>query len=183
MCVKIKDSVGTEVKNYLKFEVTEQPLSSNSSVSATSIATSESLKMIGVGVDGVAPYQYAFFVKNAYDTNWKTLSGYSDTNSKSYQFDSAGTYSVCIKVKDSKGTIVKQYFDVNVINPLTNSSYISAEKITLGESITLVGTGNGGKSPYQYAFFYKLKDDSQWITAKNYSSTHTFYFFKCTIIL
>ncbi len=56
---------------------------------------------------------------------------------------------------------------------LSNNSTVSAETITLGNSVTLTGAASGGTSPYTYAFFYKLSTASSYTTLQNFSTTKT----------
>ena len=68
---------------------------------------------------------------------------------------------------------------VTVVSPsqeLKNNSSISAESITLGNSVTLTGAASGGTAPYTYAFYYKKSTDSSYSTLQGFSSTKTVNF-------
>ena len=170
VCIKVKDANDTIVKKYFTLTV-NSPLTNNSTISNTTITKGNSITLTGKATGGTSPYTYAYCYKKSSSTVWTTAKTWSSTTSVSIKPAAATMYDVCIKVKDSKGTIVKKYFTVNVMVPLTNNSTISSTTITKGNSITLTGKTTGGTSPYTYAYYYKKTSDQSWKTAKDWSST------------
>lgn len=132
----------------------------------------DSFDVRGVATGGTAPYTYAYYYKKKTDTKWVTAKDYSSTTQVTIKPNVATEYNVCIKVKDSTGTIVKKYlnFKVTAVSKLANTSTISAILISLGNSITAKGAATGGTAPYKYAYFYKKKTDTKWVIAKDYST-------------
>ena len=132
----------------------------------------DSFDVRGVATGGTAPYTYAYYYKKKTDTKWVTAKDYSSTTQVTIKPNVATEYNVCIKVKDSTGTIVKKYlnFKVTAVSKLANTSTISAISISLGNSITAKGAATGGTAPYKYAYFYKKKTDTKWVIAKDYST-------------
>ena len=53
---------------------------------------------------------------------------------------------------------------------LTNNSTISATSVSLGSSVTIKGAAAGGKTPYQYAYYYKKSSSSSYTAIKAYST-------------
>lgn len=174
VCIKVKDSAGTVVKDYFVLNVKGLPaLLNNSTMSASSITLGDSVKLYGAASGGAGSYQYAYFYKLNTTSSWKTVKNYSATTMKTITPSAAGNYDVCIKVKDMSGTITKKYFTLKVASKpaLVNKSTISASSISLGNNVKLNGSATGGTSPYQYAYFYKLNTASSWKTVKDYSAT------------
>ena len=171
ICVKVMDSKGTVVKKYFDINVKGE-LSNSSKISATSINLGNTITAKGGATGGTAPYTYAYYYKKETYTLWVTAKDYSTTTSVAIKPNVATEYNVCIKVKDSTGTIVKKYlnFKVTAVSKLANTSTISAISISLGNSITAKGAATGGTAPYKYAYFYKKKTDTKWVIAKDYST-------------
>ena len=61
-------------------------------------------------------------------------------------------------------------FAADYIEPLANTSTVSATSITLGETVTLTGSATGGTAPYQYQMVYKKVSDTKWTTKQNFST-------------
>ncbi|MGN0470621.1 MAG: hypothetical protein ACI4GV_06875, partial [Acutalibacteraceae bacterium] len=175
VCAKVKDSTGTEVKKFFTLTVNEAPLANNSTISATTITKGKSVTLKAIAAGGTAPYQYSFTAKHSTASSWTTLKSYNTTSTKTWTPSLTGTYEVCAKVKDSKGTEVKKFFTltVNAAGGPANISTISKTTINKGESVTLTGLGAGGTTPYQYAFTVKHSTETTWTTLKGYDTTST----------
>ena len=59
---------------------------------------------------GEGGYTYAVFYKRASDTKWTTKQDFAENATVSIKPTKAVNYDVCVKVKDTSGTIVKKYF-------------------------------------------------------------------------
>ncbi|MDD6490107.1 MAG: leucine-rich repeat domain-containing protein [Clostridia bacterium] len=171
--VKIKDANGVAVSKFFTLTVYDKSvLLNNSTISKTTISKGDSITLTGKATGGTSPYKYAYYYKKISDTIWKTAKDWSTTTSVSIKPTEVATYDVCIKVQDSKGTLVKKYFTVKVnLSPLTNTSTISKTTINKGDSVTLTGKATGGTSPYKYAYYYKKTSDTNWKIAKDWSTT------------
>jgi len=55
-------------------------------------------------------------VKKTSDTSWTTKQSFKSNSSVVFTPLKATTYQVCIKVKDSSGTVAKKYIDLKVTN-------------------------------------------------------------------
>lgn len=90
-----------------------------------------------------------------------------------YAFESSGYYRIVITAKDENGFEATKYIAVQAYYPLVNDSTISAEKIDLGESVTVTAKALTGKSPYQYAVYYKQTSQTSWTCAQSYGTNTT----------
>ncbi len=173
ICVKVKDNSGTVVKKYFTVTVKAAALVNNSKLSATTINLGSTITATGAASGGTGSYTYAVLYKQKTQSNWTTAQNFSSTKSVSIKPANATTYDVCIKVKDSSGTIVKKFFDVTVKKALTNTSKMSAASITLGKTVTLTGSATGGTGYYNFAMLYKKASDSTWTTAQGFKPNET----------
>ena len=175
VCVKVKDSAGTVEKKFFTLKVTNPTtaLANNSKVSATTINLGQTITATAAATGGTSPYTYQIVYKKSTQSNWTTASAYSTTKTASIKPASTGSYQVCIKVKDKKGTEVKKFFDITVKQGLTNTSKMSATSITLGKTVTLTGSATGGTGYYNFAMLYKKTSDSSWTTAQGFKPNET----------
>ena len=111
ICVKAKDANGTIAKKY--FSVTPEMLN-NSKISATSIKLGNTLTATAVASGGAGNYTYAVYYKQKAQSKWTVKQDFDVNNIVSVKPAKTTDYDICIKAKDSDGTIVKKYFTVNV---------------------------------------------------------------------
>ena len=171
VCVKVKDSTGTEVKKYFTVNVTSNELKNISTVSAETINLGESITVNAKATGSTGFYTYAVYYKKTSDTKWVTAQDFKANNKIIIKPTKATTYDICIKIKDDKGTIDKKYFKVNVID-FVNTSAISATEIKLGETVNVNCSATGSTGFYQYAVYYKKTADTKWTTKQSYSSNN-----------
>ena len=173
VCVKVKDSDGTEVKKFFTVMVKNAELKNTSTISAETINLGETVTTNAKATGGTAPYQYNVLYKQTAQTKWTTVQAYKENATVTFKPGKATAYDVCVKVKDSTGTEVKKYFTVNVTgNELKNISTVSAETINLGENITVNAKVTGSTGFYTYAVYYKKTSDTKWVTAQDFKSNN-----------
>ena len=171
ICVKIKDSDGTEVKKYFNVKVTD-PMKNVSIISSTSVTLGDTITVTGKASGGTNFYVYAVYSKESQNTKWTVVQDYSSNSIVMIKPDKATKYNICVKVKDSSGTIEKKYFDVTVnpkLSELINTSKLSTTSIKLGDTIQVICSAQGGTGFYQYAIYYKKINDTKWTTKQSYS--------------
>ncbi|MFR7820310.1 alpha-amylase family glycosyl hydrolase, partial [Candidatus Pseudoruminococcus sp.] len=152
-------------------------LVNNSTISATTINKGQSITMTAAATGGTAPYTYTYFCKSPSSSSYTTL---KTTTATSYKHTptSAGTYSYAVRVTDSTGNSLTNKFTVTVkatTTALANNSTISATSINFGSSIKITAKATGGKAPYKYRYFYRLRGDIDWtaITGTTTATTCT----------
>ncbi len=159
-------SIGTVNANALAddtYDSTYQllALDNTSYIESELIPFGSSVIMHGSATGGVGDCTYAYYYKQASADKWGGF-GFTSETEKSFKPTKETTYNVCIKVKDSSGTVAVKYFDVEVKNDFVNTSTISAEKISLGEEIVMYGSATGGVGDYTYAYYYKQANSQNW---------------------
>ncbi len=146
-------------------------LTNVSTVSSDNIVLGDSVTMTGAYYGGLGTVKYSMLYKLSSNTSWTTLSAYGTTSTVTFTPDKAGTYDLCIKVKDGESTEVKSFFTLNVNAALANASSVTDNSVTLGESIVMLGNATGGKGNITYKYEQKLSTVSTWTTVKDYSTS------------
>ncbi len=113
VCIKAKDGSGTIQKKYFTVNV-QKPLENKSVISATTLKLGSKLTVSAAAAGGTGKYTYAVYYKKSSSSKWTTAQSYKDKNTVTVTPAAATQYDVCVKVKDSNNTIVKQYFTVKV---------------------------------------------------------------------
>ncbi len=96
-------------------------LENNSTLSSTNITLGSSVTANAKATGGTGTYTYAVYYKQTSQTSWTTAQNFGTNATVTFKPAKAVTYDVCVKVKDSSGTIEKKYFTVTVTsNTLVN---------------------------------------------------------------
>ena len=173
VCLKVKDTNGTESKKYVTLTVKAAELVNTSTVSPTSVTLGNNVTVKCSATGGAGSYKYAVFYKASSASTWTTKQDFSATSSVAIKFAGAGTKNICVKVKDANGTITKKYFDVTVkANALANTSTVSATSVVKGKAVVVTASATGGSGSYQYAVYYKKASATSW-TEKQAFGTNT----------
>ena len=178
ICVKVKDKSGDLQKLYNKFNVSKVPPLTNTSVlTKSSINLGEYATVKCSSTGGIAPCQYAVYYKKKTDTNWTAKQSFSENTTVTFKPAKAVDYDVCIKAKDSQGTVSKKYLSLKVIqNNVVNTSALVSSSILLGSSATVKCSATSGTSPYQYAVYYKKENDPNWYEVQSFDENATVTF-------
>ena len=111
---------------------------------------------------------YAVLYKKTSDKKWTVKQNYSTNQTITIKPAKATDYQICVKVKDSTGNIVKKFFNLSV-TPWSNTSKISQNSITLGQTVTVYASTDDNSNPFTYAVLYKKNSDTKWTVKQNYS--------------
>ena len=113
VCVKVKDSNGTEAKKYFTVSVTNQ-LRNISTISQTEIKLGETVTVNAAASGGDGGYKYAVYYKEKSESKWIAAQSFSRNAAITLTLPKIAAYDVCVKAKDSAENIEKIYFTVNV---------------------------------------------------------------------
>ena len=174
--VKVKDASDTIVNKDFKVTVSKATeLANTSKISATSIALGSNVKVTASATGGKTPYQYAVYYKQTSQTSWTCAQSYGTNTTLTITPKAATIYTVRVKVKDAADTIVNKDFKVTVSKAaeLANTSKLSATSIALGSNVKVTASAKGGKTPYQYAVYYKQTSQTSWTCAQSYGTNTT----------
>ena len=106
---------------------------------------------------GSGSYTFAYYSREFTQKNWTAISNYSTNATASFTAKTAGYYQVCVKVKDSDGTVAKEYYNIVVgetqqpqQNEFKNTSTVSATQVKLGERVGVTMPYSTRKLPIQH---------------------------------
>ena len=169
ICIKVKDSNSNVVKSYFTAKITTSVLTNAVAITPKTITKGDSVTVKSSASGGTGSYQYAVFYKKSSQTSWTTVQKFGTNSSVNVTPKSTGTYNICVKAKDSSGTIVKSYHDITVkAVPLSNTVTLSSKTITKGKSVTVKSEASGGTGSYEYAVFYKKSTQTDWTTVQKF---------------
>ena len=113
ICVKVKDNKGNIVKKFFDLKVNAK-LANTSVISSNIIKKGDTVTVKGSATGGNGNYTYAVLYKKKAETKWTVRQGYKDNDEITVRPYTNTDYDICIKVKDSDGTVSKKYFSVKV---------------------------------------------------------------------
>ena len=113
VCVKVKDDTGKIEQKYFIVKVGEK-LNNTSPIPAVTIRQGASVTLKGSATGGAGNYTYAVYYKQKAQSKWTTKQNFDENAIVSVKPAQATDYDICIKVKDTDGTISKKYFTVTV---------------------------------------------------------------------
>ncbi len=173
ICVKAKDSSGKISEKYFALNVTENILSNTSELVSHKIVLGEYAQLKCSASGGTESYTYAVYYCTANAEKWKAKQTFSSNESVKFKPAEIGIYNICVKVKDSTGTISKKYFNLEVTeNNLVNTSELVSANVELGENVLIKCSASGGTAPYQYAVYYSETDNDSWTTKQSFSENN-----------
>lgn len=178
---KAKDSSGKVVTK--KFSITvkeaDKKLQIHPILRSSTIYAGEAVQLEVFATGGTGYYVYYCGIQKSGETDWTVVRTASVDNEMVFTVPESGSYQICVKVKDSNGTIAKKYYDITVNSEtsfLTNHSIVSARSITLGQTVIMKGYGDGGSGYYEYAMAYRMSGEENWTTLQDYGTNHRIVF-------
>lgn len=163
--VEIKDSSGkvSDQKSSDPFIISNNPTIKKITASLPSnqiLGTPINISAEATG--GTGSYTYQFFYKNGKSAEIKIPDSNITGNSALFTPTESGVYTISVIALDSAGNPSNKLDLKNYkISPGVTAKNISIDKKSpqsLGTTLKLNAAGTGGKSPYQYQFYYKLND-------------------------
>lgn len=161
--VNVKDNIGTVVTKKLTYTAAE-PLVNSSTINTTKAVVGGSVTLTAKISGGTSPYKYAYYYKKTENSTWKVIgTEFGTAATATFVPQAAGTYDICIKGKDSTGTLSSKTLSLSV-SDLANKSGVNYSKVGVGTYIAVNGKAEGGTAPYKYAFYFKRAVNSNWNT-------------------
>ena len=139
------------------------------------MALGTSVRFVAEGVNGVGNCTYSCYYRKVGDEKWTVKQGmktHSEANEFSLTPKTAGDYEVCIKVIDSEKTLKKIYHEFTVEEKVETGSFISADTITLGESVTATAVPEDGMENCTYAFYFKRTSGDVWTKKQGFDTNN-----------
>lgn len=127
--VRAKDSNGTVAVKKMVLHVLA-PVKNTSSLSSTTIALGESSAVTAAASGGSGGFTYSVIYKKTTDSKWTTKQYYKTNTTVTLAPTEAADYSVCVKAKDSRGTMVKKTFTLHVVADQTATEIQEVFRLT-----------------------------------------------------
>ena len=178
---KVKDSGGNIVKKTLTLNVkeTDTKLKNTSVLRNSTIYIGQAVRVDASAIGGTGYYLYNCNILKPGETEWTVVQSYVSDNEIVFTIPESGDYKLCVKVKDSNGTIAKKYYDISVKieeNFIQNNSTVSATSITLGKSVVMKGIGAGGSGYYEYNMGYRMSGEEEWTLIQDFGANNRVVF-------
>ena len=178
---KVKDSSGKIVTKTFSITVKEadKKLQINPILKSTAVYAGEAFSLEVFATGGTGYYVYYCLIQKPDDVEWTVVRSASSDNEIVFTVPESGNYKMCVKVKDSNGTVAKKYYDITVDtekNFLTNKSTVSATSITLGDSVVMKAAGEGGSGYYEYNMGYRMAGEETWTMLQDFGTNHRVVF-------
>ena len=189
--VRVKDAKDKVSKTgfTVKSTATTSTLTNKSTISAETIKLGGSFKLTAASTGGSGTKKYAFYFKRSSNQLWKVIgTEFGTATTAKITPTASANYEFKVLIKDGTGRVVTKSFkgvcktssSSSSTTALTNSSTISADAVSAGDTVKLTGKASGGTSPYTYAFYYKKSTASSWTTVGTAFGTATTASFKPT---
>ncbi len=149
--------------NGIEFVLLESELANDSSLESESVVAGTRITINGKASGGKAPYTYAYYFKRSINTKWNKMgTEYSEATSSGFTPISAADYDIKVIVRDAAGKTAEKLIKVTVTAALSNTSWLNAEKVQIGDDIRVTGAAEGGAGGYKYAYYFKRSTNSKW---------------------
>ena len=113
ICVKVKDGTNTIVKKYFTVKAVKK-LTNTATISSVSIKKGSTVTLNCSAKGGKGGYTYTVSYKKKSSDKWTAAQYFKANDTVTIKPAAAVAYDICVKAKDSEGTITKQYFTVTV---------------------------------------------------------------------
>ena len=138
-------------------------LVNTSTISSETLVLGKKLTITGAAEKGTSPYTYAYYYKRSTNTKWNVIgTEFGTATTATFKPTAAADYDIKVVVKDAAGKTAEKIFKLTVIPGLTNTSWLNAEKVQIGDDIRVTGGAEGGAGGYKYAFYFKRSANSKW---------------------
>ena len=155
---------------YKLSEVSYRVDTSKITMSKTCIALGQKVR-VSFGTDkGMPELIGALRVRRSNSSKWYTISDFKSRTSATFKPAKAVKYEVIAKVRNADGTITRKRFWLNVVEPLKNTSTLSASSIKAGSKVTVSLKSSGGLGTVRTAIHYKRAADTSWTRLQSYST-------------
>ncbi len=169
LCAKVKDSAGRVIPKYFTVQVTPK-LANVSTYSASQLQVGDTLTVHAAATGGTGTYEFAIFYKKPGAADWISLKPYSAVQDASLKLKVTGTYDICVRARDSSGTLVRQYGTVEAMPALKNLSTLSSATLAAGQAVTVTGAAQDGTGGYTYVLYDKKPGATSYIKLLDYRS-------------
>ena len=144
----------------------EKGLAVTLSASTSKPAVNQAVTLKATASNAKGTVSYTFIANDG-----TTIKSASASNTCTWTPSKKGNYIIAVIAKDSATSITAvTKVAVSGAAKLTINAKLSADTISLGDTVKITASASGGTSPYSYAFYYKKSTDSSYKAIKTYST-------------
>ena len=169
VCVSAKDGLG-DVAEMTKTITVKTPIVPKLTVSKSSIVCGQKIAFSVTATGGTGGFTYAFYYKEKSASNWIEKQKFSTNTKVEAKPSKASDYEVCVKVKDSSGTVQKTYGSFKVTPAVSLKISLSASTIVKGQTTTVTAAASNGSGGYKYAVYLKNSSSDKWSTVQDFGT-------------
>ncbi len=147
-----------------------------STLSSASAVVGDKVTVYAKASGGKAPYTYEVYYKYQYDSGFSGNLLLGSATSAAFPITTAGNYGVKVIITDGYGMKAEKSFNVVSKAALSCKATLSANTVSLGQSVTVSAEASGGYSSYCYALEYKSSTDTAWQSAAAFGSSASMTF-------
>lgn len=143
-----------------------------SKLSYSNLTLGDSTLIKGIASGGSGSYEYSYSYQFGTNKAWVMLKDYSSSASFRFTPKFLGEYYIRVKVHDKvTGKVVQKGLSLSVNDGIVNNSSLGDDKLTLKNSIKLIGAASGGTGSYHYAYYCRKASTTGWYVIKDYSTS------------
>ena len=174
--VIVKDANGATSEKLFGLTV-KDGIINDSYVNAEKVQIGDDIRVTGAAKGGTGSYKYAFYFKRSTNSKWNKIG--TEFGTATYGIavpKAAADYDMKVIVKDSAGNTAEKIFKVTVVEslPVTNTSYLSADTVEVGKTVTVAGRFVGGTKPCTFEYYFKRSANIKWNTLKSANEKGTY---------
>ena len=164
--VDVTDASGNTVRcSALTVKTVANELKVTAKASAKNVSVDGEVTFTATATGGQGSYKYSYIVYNKDTGKWARLADKVSSNTYTWKAKSEGTREFYVDVTDASGNIVRSSVMTVVTEktePLMAVASATSSKISVGDSVTIVGTAINGTEPYTYSFIVYNKATNSW---------------------
>lgn len=152
-----------------------EPLTGYSSLRKDSLIVGANAVILGKAEGGQLPYSYTYSYKSVTDKDWTDIPAEETAAMCRFTPEKPGRYDVRCTVTDAAGSTVTNEDRLllwqDTGKEFANTTVTEDKTISLGESIVLETTAEGGRIPYETKYFVKSDRDDSYKQIRSYGES------------
>ena len=150
-------------------------LENNTTIDKTAFVVGKQATLETTVIGGAGQYKIGYAYKKSTDKTYTAIGTAVEADKATAVFKPTtyGVYEVKAIVVDGAGQTEEKTFIVDVKDVLSNSSAVDKTIAYKGDTLTITAKGNGGFTPYTYAYYYRKASTTTWTKIGSGYSTAT----------
>lgn len=168
----VKDSENKAARNETTLEVVSA-VKNLSKLSSEVVVIGKGININCAATGGIGDIEYSITASLQDSGLTNIIQEYSGNTTLNFVPENTGVYNISVKARDQKGNVHVKNMILTVVESVKNTSSISAESITLGETVTINCSKEYGADPCKFAVYYRKSGSEKWAVAQSYKAENT----------